>query len=257
MEGAARVFAGEFSRSTGSLPDPAGEGPPLVLTPGGAVCGRIFIAGAVTEIADYGAGLRCRISDPTGVFTVDCPGNGKPDVYEALKKVPVPSFIAIIGRAQVRTGTRTEPFIRPESVQIIGRPARDAWVVRTAENTLDRIHHLADALEGGAPGAAAAAVLVHYHTTKNDLQELVALVSSALSGLGPPPSAEPAPAQDAREVLVAILSEQQGPKGMPVEGLFAEAVLRGLPKERAEAALAEMIREDDCYQPQKGSVRLL
>ena len=45
LEGAARVFAGEFSRSTESVTVPSGDNIPRVLTPTGAACGRILVAG--------------------------------------------------------------------------------------------------------------------------------------------------------------------------------------------------------------------
>ncbi len=263
LEGTVRVFAGEFSRSTESLPDPSGDSPALVLTPGGAACGRIVAVGAATEIADYGGGIRCRLADPTGVFEIEVANNGKTDLPETFRKIPVPSFLAVIGRAQLRSGSPAgSAFIRAESVQIVSRPLRDAWILRTADSTLDRVAALADALDKKAPDPVVQAVIGSYHTAMPDLREIVAMVETALAGIAPPASAapapeEPAPAQDAREILIAVLAEMQGPKGMPVEELVAQAALRGIPKDRAEAAIAVMIREDDCYQPQKGSVRLL
>jgi len=266
LEGAARVFAGEFSRSTGSATDPSGDDLPRVLTPTGAVCGRILVAGAVTEMTDTGSLIRCRLADPTGVFTIElagsAAGNGKSGLADAMKRVPVPSFLVVIGHARTRPNNPAAPaVIRPESVQVVSRAVRDAWVVRTAESTLDRIFLLADALDGNPPDPAIAGAISHYAMTWTGLREMIAMVESAVAGVAPAPGPEetgqPAAGPNAKEVLTAILTELQGPRGMEVTELVAQAVLRGIPKERAEEGIAEMIREDDCYQPQKGTVRLL
>lgn len=268
LEGAARVFAGEFSRSTESVTVPSGDNIPRVLTPTGAACGRILVAGALTEMSDTGSLIRCRLADPTGVFTIElngsASGNGKSELSDAMKRVPVPSFLVVVGRAQIRSGNVAAPaVIRPESVQIVSRAVRDAWVVRTAESTLDRLSSMADALSGNDADPVVVAAISRYAMTWAGLREIVAMVESALAGVAPAPASTPADAgpgaaaPDAKEVLTAILTELQGPRGMEVAELVAQAVLRGVPKERAEEGIAEMIREDDCYQPQKGSVKLL
>lgn len=263
LEGAVRVFAGELSRSTVGIPDPRGENIPRVLTLTGMLCGRILVVGAVTEVTDRGSSVRCRLADPTGVFEIELSENGKTDLSDAMKRVPVPSFLAVVGRAQARAGSPSAPvFIRPESVQVVSRAVRDAWVVRTADSTLDRLGIVADALSGKSVDPVVAGAIARYALTWAGLREMVAMVESALTSVAPAPASEPAGAgpaggPDAREVLTAILTELQGPRGMPVEELVAQAVLRGVQKERAEAGIAEMIRDDDCYQPQKGSVRLL
>lgn len=268
LEGAVRVFAGEFSCSTGSVTVPPGDNTPRVLTPTGAACGRILVAGAVTEITDAASSIRCRLADPTGVFTIELNGstggNGKTDLSDAIKRVPVPSFLVVVGRAQIRSGNHPAPaVIRPEYVQVVNRAVRDAWVVRTAESTLDRLDSIADALSGNTADPVVMAAISHYAMTWSGLLEFVAMVESALAGVAPAPTSVPADAgpvaagPDAKEVLTAILAELQGPRGMEVTELVAQAVLRGVPKERAEEGIAEMIRNDDCYQPQKGSVKLL
>jgi len=261
LEGAARVFAAEFCRSTESITGPSGENMPGVLTPTGAACGRILVAGAVTEMTDAGSSIRCRIADPTGVFEIELAQNGKTEVSDAMKSVPVPSFLVVVGRAQLRPGTASPSvIIRPDSVQVVTRAVRDAWIMRTSECTLDRLAVLADALSGGTADPVVAAAISRYALTLAGLGEFVTMVESALAGLAAAPEPHPeaaASGPDAKEVLTAILTELQGPRGMPVEELVAKAVLRGVVKERAEEGIAEMIRNDDCYQPQKGSVRLL
>ena len=50
MEGAGRIFAGEYSGARYARADLAGESPALI-TPGGMVCRLLFVAGTLTEKA--------------------------------------------------------------------------------------------------------------------------------------------------------------------------------------------------------------
>ena len=57
------------------------------------------ITGALTELIESGDLLRCRIADPTGAFDVVCSGKNTGFV-QAVRKIPVPSFVLITGYAQ-------------------------------------------------------------------------------------------------------------------------------------------------------------
>lgn len=100
MEGAARVFAGEFGQSTLLVAAEEPGTPGWVVTPGGAWCRQMYLAGALTETTEEGGMLRCRIADPTGAFDVVAGGRNTA-LVQTFRKIPVPSFVGMNGSAQM------------------------------------------------------------------------------------------------------------------------------------------------------------
>jgi hypothetical protein len=146
--------------------------------------------------------------------------------------------------------------VRPESIQIVDRTARDTWVVRTADMTLDRLERLATAMRRQTLDPQSLAVIEHYRTTTEKVQELILMVESALSSV--PMSVAPAQtSQNPGELILAIIKEHQGPRGIAVEEVVAFAGLQGVPADTATEVIRDLIRQDECYQPQKGIIKLL
>jgi RPA family protein len=256
MEGAVRVFAGEFNRATLSIQKSDPRGPPFVVTPGNAWCHLMYLTGALTEISENDNMLRCRISDPTGVFEVVIDGM-RTELFKMARKIPVPSFLAVVGMAQMYQ--RKDLYylsVRPESIQIVDRTVRDTWVVRTADTTLNRLERLATAMRGETIDQECQTVMEHYRTTPEKVQELVGMVESALSSVRM--SVTPAlPPSNPCELILAIIKEHQGHRGIAVGEVVAFAELQGVPADTATEVIRDLIREDECYQPQKGIIKLL
>ena len=63
MEGAARVFASDFNSATLLVPGSEAQSPAWVVTPGGAWCRLLYLAGALTEVSESGDLLHCRLAD--------------------------------------------------------------------------------------------------------------------------------------------------------------------------------------------------
>jgi len=256
MEGAVRVFAGEFNRSTLTVQKPDPAGPPFVVTPGGAWCHLIYLSGALTEVSGNGDMLRCRISDPTGVFEVVIP-RVRSGLFTMVKKMPVPSFVAITGTAQMyqRKGVHMLS-VRPESVQVVDRTVRDIWVLRTADMTLERLERLAKAMRGQPTDPQSRTVIGHYRTTPETVQEFVRMVESALSSVRTPvPSVQSS--VDPHELVLAIIREHQGASGISVQDVIEDAALQGVSADTATGVIKDLISQDECYQPQKGVLKLL
>jgi RPA family protein len=146
MEGATRVFAGDFSGSTLSVPADEAESPAWVVTPGGAWCRSLYLCGALTEVVETADVLHCRLADPTGAFDV-VSGGRRAAITEQIRTIPVPSFIAVTGTAQLyRRNGGDAVSVRPEYVQVIDRAVRDRWIMVTADMTLARLELLLAAL---------------------------------------------------------------------------------------------------------------
>lgn len=256
MEGAVRVFAGEFNRSTLTIQKSDRGGPRVVVTPGGAWCNLIYLSGALTEISENGDMLRFRISDPTGVFDVVI-GSMQTELLSMARKIPVPSFLTIVGKVQMyqKQGSYTVS-VRPESVQIADRIMRDIWVLRTADMTLDRLERLVAVMLGQTNDPLNQRVVEHYRLTPKKVQELVEMVESALSTI----QVSGAPAQSPihpDELILSIIKEHQGIRGISIEEVIAFAGLEGVIADTAHEVIRDLIRRDECYQPQKGIIKLL
>ncbi len=139
MEGAARVFAGEYNSSTLSIQDDDPGNPAWVVTPGGAWCRSMFLSGAITEVTESGDMVHTRLADPTGAFDLVIGGRNTP-LAETICTIPVPSFVTVSGRAQmyVKSGV-VHVSVRPDHIRKVDRQVRDQWVLVTAKSTLVRL----------------------------------------------------------------------------------------------------------------------
>jgi uncharacterized protein len=257
MEGAVRLFAGEFSRSTLTVPGEDEKSAARVVTPSGAFCGLVFLAGALVEVQELGDMLSARLADPTGGFDLVCGGKNTA-LAESIRKIPLPSFVSVSGRAQLyRREGKPVLTIRPEQVHVIDRRVRDQWVITTATATLARLERMHHVLKGTCTDSGILPVCSHYSMTPKDLDELAALVAGALTGVRPPRETESAVQADPRGMIMEYIRTTSGPRGIAVEEILEMAQLKAISREAGLAAIESLIVEDECYQPQKGYVKPL
>ncbi|MFB6136504.1 MAG: RPA family protein [Halobacteriaceae archaeon] len=150
-EVARRVFAAEFDDATYSYSESDEErAPNYVVTPTGARVNRLFAVGVLTEVEQVSDEvLRARVVDPTGAFVVYA-GQYRPDALSFFQRVDPPTFVALTGKARTfepDDGDRIYSSVRPESVNEVDADTRDRWVVRTAEQTVERVRAFAAALD--------------------------------------------------------------------------------------------------------------
>lgn len=256
MEGAVRFFAGEFSQSTLTVPGEDAKSPAWVVTPSGAYTREVFLTGALTVVREDGDMLYARLADPTGGFDLVCGGKHIP-VAETLRKIPSPSFISVMGRAQMyRKGTEIILSIRPEHIRQIDRQTRDQWVLATANATLCRLATARLALKGECPDNRMNIVVRHYSLTPARLEELASMVEGAVMSARPPETA-PADQRDVRALITDLLKAQAGPRGIAVQEIIDTLAESGVFQDAVLATIEALIVEDECYQPQKGFIRLL
>ena len=257
MEGAARVFAGDFSGSTLSAPADDAGSPAWVVTPGGAWCRSLYLCGALTEVAEIADVLHCRLADPTGAFDIVAGGRRGP-VAEQIRAIPVPSFVAVTGTAQLyaKNGGWVVS-VRPDYVRVIDRAGRDRWIIVTADMTTTRIEQLFAALEGNTGDTRACSVIRHYGLTRERLRDLAAMAGGALASVRTAP-ATPLVAEAAiSTIIMEIIRAKSGPRGVAVQDVIDDAGGRGFTQEAVLAAIGTLVANDDCYQPQKGYVKPL
>jgi RPA family protein len=255
MEAAARVFAGEFNQTTLSMDAVEPGGFPALITPGGLRCTRLYLAGALTSVEGKpGEPMQARVADPTGAFTLTL-DRREEEMAGILERLVPPVFVSVIGDARlVRRGPGLVPVIRLAEIREVGRQVRDAWVIRTGEVTISRLRTFAASLAGmSAPGDIRTAA-DHYHADRTLVLRLAAMSRTALSQVSAIPGGTIRP-PDPRETVLAILGGYQ--KGVPVSELISVAGAQGLDEGVVNRVLEDLIREDECYQPSKGVIRLL
>jgi RPA family protein len=233
MEAACRVFAGELAMAV------AAEGGGAVRIPSGAVCRFICLAGALTEVVGDRKGiLEARVADPTGAFRL-ITGRGDDEVNEALGAIAPPAFVLAWGEAVFRmTPGGGDLVIQPDSVVAIDREARDAWVLRTAVLTIERLKER----HAAAPESA------------DTLRQLASMVGRALETVQPAVHCDPT---RVRQTVEELVGRAAGRQGMPVEELYRQCAGGGIRRDEVDAAIRQLFEDGDCYFPQKGLIKLL
>jgi uncharacterized protein len=257
MEGAVRLFAGELNQSDLTVPGDDDRSTAWVVTPSGAFCRQVFLAGALVEVHEQGDILSFRVADPTGGFDCIC-GGSSTAVAGSVRAIPLPSFVSVSGRSQMyRKDGKTVLTIRPEQVQVIDRRTRDQWIITTARATLARLKIVDEALKGSCTDKQVLQACSHYSLKREDLDRMAELAAGALASVRTGPEPAPVAEADPREMIMEYVRTQSGPRGISVDDILEMARKNGVSREAALAAVESLIVEDECYQPQKGFVKPL
>ncbi len=257
MEGAVRLFAGEFSQSTLMVPGEDEKSAAWVVTPSGGYCRQVFLAGALVEVHEMGDMISLRVADPTGGFDLVC-GGRHTSLAESVKKIPLPSFVSVSGRAQLyRKEGKSILTIRPDQVQIIDRRVRDQWIISTAVATLARLEMMNRALKGTCTDSRIRQACSHYSPTPEALGNLADMVAGALTSVRPREETDSIIQADPREIIMEYIRTTSGPRGVSVEQVIDMAQLKTISKDAVLAAIESLIIDDECYQPQKGFIKPL
>ena len=256
MEGAARVFAGEYNSSTLSIQDDDPGNPAWVVTPGGAWCRSMFLSGAITEVSESGDMVHTRLADPTGAFDLVIGGRNT-TLAETICTIPVPSFVTVSGRAQmyVKSGV-VHVSVRPDYIRKVDRQIRDQWVLVTAKSTLVRLRLINLAILGTCTDPHILTAIRHYSLTGDGISKLALMIENAVQTVRSVPGEMPA-LPDIRTAMMELISAENRPEGVAVEDIIRKAADSGISQEAVLAAIESLIIDDECYQPRKGFVKLL
>ncbi len=297
-EVAQRVFAQEYNAGRVEL---AGEGekdPSFLVTPLGGKVNRLHVVGVCTEceaVGESGETWRARISDPTGIFTVYA-GQYQPEAAQVLSELEPPCFVAVTGKARKYEPEPGSVFIsiRPEAISVVDEGTRDAWVLQTAQRTLERLDALdkvrADPQtdQNGLVGAgvrtavAEGALLAQEHYGLLDVSGHRESVKTTLEGLLPggtfethqvAPREDAAPAMPAYEApakpeanaeddafddeVLAIVQKLEGDQGAQWDTILQEVQVtaQGSTDESIEEALNRLMDKGLVYEPTLGVLK--
>jgi len=252
------VFAGEFNASDMAC----GEQRDIpsfssVLTPGGLVCTNLFCAGALIERRGrVGEPMHARLADPTGAFalTVDHTNRVAAAILESMD---VPCFATVVGEPVLTGGGREGTCsIRVEEIREVARDVRDAWVLRTADLTLLRIEEMCASLQSGRTDARMEALISHYRLDMPRLRDIALMVKEAIRGTGCVTPANPLE-KDPLSLVLAIIREHGGKSGITLEEITKQAARQGVNAREVGNAVEALIRDDECYQPARGVLKIL
>ena len=264
MEGAVRVFAGDFSGSTLSVQADDGQNAAWVVTPGGIWCRFVYLSGAITEVTETGDMLLCRLADPTGAFNLVIGGRTSP-LAEQFRKIHVPSFVTVTGRAQLyRRNGAVDLSIRPDHVVVVDRAVRDQWILATARATIERLEQVLLARQDWCTDERILTAYRHYANTTEQLQAFADMIGCAVHSIKPVESTSPIAlipseviSSHVRELVMEIMKGTSSPRGIAIEEIIRLAGEQGIVKAEVLSAIESLIVEDECYQPQKGFVKPL
>jgi uncharacterized protein len=248
MEGAGRIFAGEFCRARNVRADFAGE-IPLLLTPGGMGCHLLFVAGTLTEKKqNNGDHFYGRVADPTGVFEIR---KMRPDagLQLAISGIDIPAFVTVIGLARVTAhGADPAPYIELLEIREVDRTIRDAWIVRTAELTCDRLSLMKEVLRSGTGSDELICAQSEFHISSSFIETHAEMVGKALDQVADTATKEITDTA-VKEKVLSIIRESAGKKGVPIADLIGLAGKSGIDETAVRQTVRTLLEEDECYQP--------
>ena len=198
---AQRVFAAEFNEAKLKLRDAGQYSPTFVVSPFGAKVNRLFLVGVLSRVeqSDQVAGsYRAQVVDPTGTFYLWA-GQFEPEAATQISLLQTPCVVAVVGKAALRDTDAGATFVnvRPETIRVVEKADRDAWILDAAQHSMARLDALREAQKMEAPTAKAledlgyardvseGVVKAIEHYGKADLAKYATLLRDALESLLP------------------------------------------------------------------------
>jgi len=249
-----RVFASELS-GTKLVKEGSKEGACRVITPTGACCGSIFVAGALLEIDGHvNDRMQARVADPTGAFTLEA-GRQERDVAGILSTLQPPVFVTAVAEIQCPGRSPGSPWrCALQDIREVSREVRDFWVVTTADHTLSRLETLANVLEHGNGSEAVTEAIGFYRITFEDLKDTALRIREILAKMEVSPGIG---GTDITKLVLTLIRDHGGDKGITLEEIIRAGSGEGLSPGEVRKAVETLLAEDECYQPSKGTIRLL
>ena len=249
-----RLFASELAGTRLVKPGQK-EGPCSVITPTGASCSAIFIAGALLEVeGKANERMKARVADPTGAFTIET-GRQERDAAGTLSMMQPPVFVTAVAEIRCRGRSEGAPWTCIlQDIREVSREVRDTWVVTTSMQTLSRLEELARALEHGTGPEPLMETIRFYRPTPGDLRENALSIRDILAGMEVSTGAEET---DVTQIVLALIRDHGGEKGIAYGEIVRLGSGEGLSPGEVQKAVETLLTEDECYQPSKGTIRLL
>ncbi|MCD6447640.1 MAG: hypothetical protein J7L58_01155 [Thermoplasmata archaeon] len=272
-EPAWRIFAAEYNDANHVIQARGEKAPKYVITPLGAKINRLFIVGVLTDVEEIGAeGIRrrARISDPTGIHVVYAEAF-KPEVASILADMPIPSYIAIVGKARIYEPEEGVLYLsaRAEMAKEVSVKERNYWIIEACKNMLIRINAMKDAMnmknvtakqlmELGYPPLVAEGVAEALKVYKDvDIHHYEIMAKEALSFITSGRKEMKQNYEEEEEKIIKIIEELQGEEGASWDDVVEKAKQEGMEREIVDEVIASLMEKGLIYEPQLGKLRIV
>ncbi|NPE30784.1 DNA-binding protein [Methanococcoides sp. SA1] len=278
-----RMFAKELNDSSSTIHSTVddtinsdGHTPNYLLTPGGVMVNRVFVAGVLTEVEHMGSDgdtWRARIIDPSGAFTLYA-GQYQSDAIAFLSSVEPPEYVTVVGKVRSYKSDDGSVVIslRPEEINLADEDVRNRWILDTAELTLDRLEAFSkvllaceniDSMEECMKDLGISSLLSegigmairHYGVDENYLNELRSVVKKCIISLDL--LSVVSEEKDLDTLVLNLMSELGGGKGVDYAELMSVAVSRQLNEKTVDSAVRSLLAKGQCYEPKAGTLKLI
>lgn len=221
----------------------------ILVTPSCARCNRLFGVGEVKEVEKRGNITKIKISDTTATFNI---------YTDKVIQLDSEVFLAFIGNLHVRANKGRGFLITVEEAGQVEEDVRNAWIIKTAKRTMERIELLRnltlrnnDLSNGGElPGNALMEAMQHYAIDDDKRNVLADMAINAVKGVWQYYS------KTTKEmVLDALKAADKG--RMERMKITSELENRGLAEEWIEEVIEELIAEGRCYEPEEGLLKVV
>lgn len=280
-ETAIRIFAAELNSSSMDYREDEEKGSVYIITPLGAKVNRVLICGVLSDLqesgSEEGSMLKGTLSDPTGDIRISA-GQYQEEARRALASIPVPSLVAIVGKA--RTYRPEEgafyPYIRLEAVATVNQDKRNFWMYETCRETEKRIGVMKAAMQLNPPTVEAlqrlgipyrhahGAVLAYQHYGQVELQRYREAIIDGLRSIGgveemSVEAVESGPDEELtseeRTLLEIIGQADRMRRGIEFSELMSAAAALKLTEEQAREAINGLLEKGMIYEPSLGKVK--
>jgi RPA family protein len=226
------------------------EQPTHILTPTGGNIQKIWLVGALTSFEPGRQGGIIRVADPTGAVSFIL----RPQALDSLDPADLvpPLFLSITAHPENSTGSdRTIRWI-VETCRIATRRDRDIWIQAAAASLLDRLYELRKGLLSGDMKEEMREAQTHYHIQSGHLKEFAERAEKALGVIK-----EPGPPVDPAELILSIIKEYSGPRGIHIDDIHKYTRRAALADDLVRNTIRNLVAEDEVYQPAPGYIKLL
>lgn len=245
------LFAFELEKTDLALP--GNEHTDTFVTPTGLFLSQFFMTGTLTS-CEQTSGKRAfiRIADPTGAITLHLRPRFQDYYAEPAELVP-PLFLSVTGILERSSGLGIPRYrCILESCIICTKKERDGWILQATDALVSRLDHMQEILTNGNATREEKRVMDHYRITPAQLIPFAEKAKKAVDIIR-----EKQEEINPSEVIISVLREYSGPKGMNVEDLYRYTRRSAVPDTVVKDTIRSLIAEDEVYQPSPGYIKIL
>ena len=213
---------------------------------------KIWVTGTLTSYESGRQGDIIRIADPTGAVSFLL----KPHTLDNLEQndLTPPLFIGITASPEKNFGSNNNSGIRwvIETCKISTKEDRDAWIIAAADFLLENLQKMKSSFNSKNVEPIIRDAQKHYHIQDEQLKFYAELAEKALNVIK-----EPGPPVDPGELILSIIKNHSGPRGIHLEEIYKYSRREALPDDLVKDTIRILVSEDEIYQPAPGYVKLL